>query len=75
MTLLHTPQEKIPEVLAEMRGEAGALMQQITQILWYMRGGLTREDAWRTSHFERKQILKLIEGNIERTNKAGMPLL
>lgn len=69
------PYENIPIFLADMRIEAGAIIQQITQILWYMRGGITREEAWRTSFFERKQILKLIEKNIENTNKSGLPLL
>jgi hypothetical protein len=73
--LLHSPMENIPEILAGMRSEAAQLIQQITQILWYMRGGVTREEAWQTSFYERKQMLKLIEQNIERTNKSGLPLL
>lgn len=55
--------------------EARALTDQIYDIAWYMRGGVGREEAWHLSHKERIKILKLIEGNIERTNKTGMPLL
>jgi hypothetical protein len=62
-------------VLQQYVDEARALTDQIIDITWYMRGGMGREEAWHLSHKERIKVLKLIEGNIERTNKTGLVLL
>jgi hypothetical protein len=43
------------------------------QFAWYMRGGLSYEDALHLSTSERKIIGKLIENNIETTKKSGLP--
>lgn len=75
MRLLATEAEQIPYVLQEYVSEARALENQLYDICWYMRGSISREDAFRLSFRERQRILKLIEGNIERTNKTGLPLL
>lgn len=75
MRLLATPAEDIPHVLQEYVDEARALTDQIYEICWYMRGGVSREEAWQLSHRERKKIMKLIKENIDRTNKTGLALL
>lgn len=62
-------------MLQQFVDESRALTDQIIDITWYMRGGIGREEAWHLSYKERVKILKLIEGNIERTNKTGLPLL
>lgn len=75
MRLLATPAEEIALVLQEYVDEARMLTDQIYDICWYMRGGVTREEAWQLSLRERKKIMKLIKENIERTNKTGLALL
>jgi hypothetical protein len=73
--LLAATAEEIPYLLQEYVDETRALVKQITQICWYMRGGYTREEAWQLSPKERKEAMDLIEENIERTNKSGISLL
>ena len=46
--------------------------QQLTQIAFYMRGGITLDQAHMMSPQQRKNALKLIEENIERTTKTGV---
>ena len=40
---------------------------------WYMRGGLTYEEAMTLSSSERKMISALIKDNLETTKKSGLP--
>lgn len=71
---LTTPDE-IGAVLASYRKESRALIGHIHEICWFMRGSISREDAWNLSLDERKSIMKLIDANIERVNKTKMPIL
>jgi hypothetical protein len=43
--------------------------------MWYMRGSLTREEAWTLSATERKEIMKLVDERIKLVEKTGLPLL
>jgi hypothetical protein len=43
--------------------------------MWYMRGSLTREEAWTLSVEERKEIMKLVDERIKLVEKTGLPLL
>ena len=57
-----------------MAKESEEIQEGITQILFYMRGGYTRDELWTTSPKERESALKLISENIERTNKTGISM-
>lgn len=61
--------------LDSFKKDARALEDQIVQIMFYMRGSVSREEAWHLSFNERQAIVKLIEANIERVNKTGLPIL
>lgn len=40
---------------------------------WYMRGGVTYEQALQLSISERKLIGQIIKDNMETTKKSGLP--
>jgi hypothetical protein len=40
---------------------------------WYMRGGLSYDQALQLSVGERQLINELIKGNLETTKKSGLP--
>jgi hypothetical protein len=40
-----------------------------------MRGGLGREEAWTLSHFERRDMMKLIDERVKLVEKTGLALL
>lgn len=61
--------------MEDLGKESKALIKQITEICWYMRGGVSREEAWSMSFDERQEVFKLINENIRRTKEAKMPLL
>ena len=61
------------EYINKMESEARALRAESLRISWYMRGGVSYEDAMFLSYNERKEIAKIIESNMEATKKSGMP--
>ena len=66
---------KVQGLLDEYKAEQKALRETIAQIMWHMRGSVSREEAWTLSWDERKDYLKLIEERIKLTEKSKMPLL
>jgi len=76
MRLLSTNDpEVILRIIDTYKKETRALIDQIHEICWYMRGGITREDAYNLSYDERASIVKLIDSNIKRVNETRLPLL
>ena len=51
------------------------MKNEALKMCWFMRGSLTYEDALLLSKQDREIIGKIIEDNIETTNKTGIPLV
>lgn len=47
----------------------------VHEIMWYMRGGCTREEAWCLSHQERIMLVDDIKKRIENVEKTGLAIL
>jgi hypothetical protein len=56
-----------------MEKETAGIRQEALQMAWYMRGGLTYDQALQLSVGERKIINDLIKSNLETTKKSGLP--
>lgn len=56
-----------------MDREALQIRQDTLKMCWYMRGGLTYNEAMNLGQSERKIIAELIKENLETTKKSGMP--
>lgn len=56
-----------------MEKESNAIRQEALQLAWYMRGGLTYDQALQLSVGERKIINEIIKSNLETTKKSGLP--
>lgn len=52
--------------------ESKALKEEALRFSWYMRGGLSYDDAMMLSYQEREIISEIIKDNIEVTKKSGM---
>jgi len=52
-----------------------ALKIEVANICWFMRGSVNWDQAWTLTLDERTIIAKLIRDNIDRSEKAKMPLL
>lgn len=75
MRLLGLAPEEIAQEIEAMEREAKAIHKMIFEIGWYMRGFLSYEEAWGLSPNGREMALKLINNNVERVKKTGLPLL
>jgi hypothetical protein len=71
-----TTQEEVDEIFLELAKESEALIDQITDICWYMRGSINWDQAWDVlSYKERRKLFAYINKLIERVTETKMPLL
>jgi hypothetical protein len=56
-----------------MEKEANDIKQEAIKMSWYMRGGITYEQALQLNATERKTVSALIKDNLETTKKSGLP--
>ena len=56
-----------------MEKESNDIRQEALKMAWYMRGGLTYEQAMTLGVSERKLINIIIKENLETTKKSGLP--
>jgi hypothetical protein len=57
----------------QMDTETVAIRREAIQLSWYMRGGITYDQALQLSVSERTLISDLIKENLETTKKSGLP--
>lgn len=56
-----------------MDEETISIRQEAIKIAWYMRGGVSYNQALQLSVSERNGISELIKENLETTKKTGLP--
>lgn len=65
--------DSINQLVDQMDKEANDIRQEALKMAWYMRGGLTYDQALQLSSAEREIISGLIKDNLETTKKSGLP--
>ena len=73
MRLLSLSLEEINQLATKMEKEIRAIKDEIFKMCWFMRGGITLIEMYNTDYDDREVIAKLIESNLETTNKTKMP--
>ena len=71
--LLALNSDQIAEMLDQMDKEASNIRQEALRMSWYMRGGLTYDQAMALSLQERNLINDLIKEHLDTTKKSGLP--
>jgi len=64
------------EILGElnrMESETRAITEESLKMSWFMRGGLSYEDAMSLSFVEREIVAKIIKSHLDTTKESGMP--
>ena len=56
-----------------MDKEVRAFKEDALRMCWYMRGGLSYDDAMLLGEVDRKLISEIIKDNLETTKKSKMP--
>jgi hypothetical protein len=65
--------EQVAEYLTQLETESKAVKSEALKLCWYMRGGLTYDEAMFLSQQEREIIAKIISDNLETTKESGLP--
>jgi hypothetical protein len=55
-----------------MEAEANTIRTETLKLCWYMRGGVTYEEAMHMSYTERTNMSNLVKENLETTKKTGL---
>ena len=71
--LLVSTSEQISNMVDRMDKETVDIRREALQLSWYMRGGITYDQALQLSVSERTLISELIKENLETTKKSGLP--
>jgi len=64
--------EEIVELLDKMDKHVKAFEEELIQLAWAMRGGVTLNEAYGLSPTQRKQISKLFKENVETAKNSGL---
>lgn len=68
-----TDDQDVVNLLGKLDRESKALKHEALKFSWYMRGGLSYDDAMMLSYDERKIISEIIKENLETTKESGLP--
>ena len=63
----------IVQMLEDYDKETKALKSELFKLCWYMRGGLSYDQALQLGSQEREIIADLIKENLDVTKKTGQP--
>ena len=64
-------ESEIIKLLKDMDSETKNLKHELLKICWYMRGGVTYQEALNMSIDERQIIGNIVKDNLETTKKTG----
>lgn len=67
--------EEIEQLINSYENESKAIRKEALKFTWYMRGGVSYNEAMALSSQEREIVSKIIKENIEATEKSGLALL
>jgi uncharacterized protein (UPF0335 family) len=73
MRILAWSLHEILEEVKRLEGEQKDLKTEITKLAWYMRGGITLDEAYTMSYEDRQIVSSIIKENLETTKKSGLP--
>ena len=71
--LLVLNSDQINDLVDQMDKETTSIRQEALKLAWYMRGGVSYDQALQLSTSERTSISELIKDNLETTKKTGLP--
>ena len=65
--------EGINNLSIEYENDSKALKEELYRMCWYMRGGLSLDEAWTIGPMDRDIINDIIKENLKTTEESGMP--
>ena len=71
--MLSQSDSDIIQTLTDMENISKEIKHDLLKICWYMRGGVSYDEATAMSPQEREIIGNLVKDNLETTKKTGQP--
>ena len=65
--------EEMVAYFDQLERQSKALREEALRLCWYMRGGITFDDAMSLSSADKQSIGSIIKDNLETAKKTGMP--
>lgn len=73
MRLLYLDINGIKELIEKFDQDIKALKRELFKICWYMRGSISLTEAHELTQEDREILSKIVEENLEYTQKTGLP--
>ena len=71
--LLVLDSDGITKMIDAMEKETQDIKRDVLKLCWYMRGGVTYDEAMQMSREEREIINTIVKENLDTTKKSGLP--
>tara|TARA_B100001248_G_scaffold154674_1_gene116415 strand:- start:1948 stop:2169 length:222 start_codon:yes stop_codon:yes gene_type:complete len=71
--LLTQSESEIVKFLKDFESQQKNLKLELMKLCWFMRGGITWQEALNLSPDERQIVSQLVKENLETTKKTGQP--
>jgi hypothetical protein len=70
---LSTPADKIEALIDQLDRECKSLKHEVLKSVWFMRGGVSYDDAMMLPYEDRKIIADIVKANLETTKETKLP--
>lgn len=67
--------DELRQYIGGMEKDQAMMRQAVHNLMWHMRGSLSREEAWILSPMERDDLRKFIEERMKLVEKTNLPLI
>ena len=71
--MLSKDNSEIITYLKDLEAQQKNLKMDLLRTCWYMRGGVTLNEAYNLSPAEREIVSELVKDNLDTTKKSGQP--
>ena len=71
--MLTQSESEIVKFLKDFEAQQKNLKMELMKLCWYMRGGITYQEALVMGVQEREMVASIIKENLETTKKTGQP--
>ena len=70
---MYLDNQGIHDYIKKLDDDAKALKEEIFRLCWFMRGGVTLDEAYNIDIADRQIINDIIKSNLETTKESGLP--
>jgi len=70
---LNLSNQEVEDLINKYERDSRAIKEEALKMTWFMRGGISYEDAMMLGWREKEIIAKIIKDNMETTKESGLP--